>query len=259
MCSSKKKNWIMATHNWVVTMTINYRRAATFDVSQLFLFFLFLSLTDARVSQQPIKAGQLHSFNERSARGTRTKEKSKRLIMKLLSGKMRLCASIARKIWIFSDFFSRLNSIFHSTGSTQPSHELMSSCECRKMKNLIFYSFPFSFFHRSSADKAPSEATFRGTEFLSYDLGQTGGEPIVSSQDAISLYFRTRQPNGLLFFTGELNYFVLFFHRMANNFFWQIMTLSRSRHIATTNLKSKTVLNEIHSNNTVLKGRKTNR
>lgn len=51
-------------------------------------------------------------------------------------------------------------------------------------------------------DKAPSEATFRGTEFLSYDLGQTGGEPIVSAQDAISLYFRTRQPNGLLFYTG---------------------------------------------------------
>lgn len=55
----------------------------------------------------------------------------------------------------------------------------------------------------SFADKAPSEATFRGTEFLSYDMGQTGGESIVSSQDAISLYFRTRQPNGLLFYTGE--------------------------------------------------------
>lgn len=54
-----------------------------------------------------------------------------------------------------------------------------------------------------SLDKAPSEATFRGTEFLSYDLGQTGGEPIVSGQDAISLYFRTRQPNGLLFYTGK--------------------------------------------------------
>lgn len=52
-------------------------------------------------------------------------------------------------------------------------------------------------------DKAPSEATFRGSEFLSYDLGQTGGEPIVSAQDAISLYFRTRQPNGLLFYTSK--------------------------------------------------------
>lgn len=59
-------------------------------------------------------------------------------------------------------------------------------------------------------DKAPSEATFRGTEFLSYDLGQTGGEPIVSAQDAISLYFRTRQPNGLLFYTGKCFYIYKF-------------------------------------------------
>ncbi|EDX13933.1 GD20957, partial [Drosophila simulans] len=44
---------------------------------------------------------------------------------------------------------------------------------------------------------------FRGTQFLSYDLGQTGAEPIVSAQDAISFYFRTRQPNGLLFYTGH--------------------------------------------------------
>lgn len=62
-------------------------------------------------------------------------------------------------------------------------------------------------------DKAPSEATFRGTEFLSYDLGQTGGEPIVSAQDAISLYFRTRQPNGLLFFTG--NFFFSSFNEFS--------------------------------------------
>lgn len=63
----------------------------------------------------------------------------------------------------------------------------------------------FRFYILFIAEKAPSEATFRGTEFLSYDLGQTGGEPIVSTQDAISLYFRTRQPNGLLFYTGKSN------------------------------------------------------
>ncbi|KAH1007305.1 hypothetical protein HUJ04_004560, partial [Dendroctonus ponderosae] len=56
----------------------------------------------------------------------------------------------------------------------------------------------------SVADKAPSEAVFRGTEFLSYDLSQTGGEPIVSAQDTITLYFKTRQPNGLLFYTGSI-------------------------------------------------------
>ena len=53
------------------------------------------------------------------------------------------------------------------------------------------------------SDKAPSEATFRGSEYLSYDLSRTGGEPIVSAQDSISLNFKTRQPNGLLFYTGK--------------------------------------------------------
>lgn len=80
----------------------------------------------------------------------------------------------------------------------------------------FFFNINFLF-----SDKAPSEATFRGTEFLSYDLGQTGGEPIVSAQDAISLYFRTRQPNGLLFYTGV--YFVLFFfflHLNKNHLFF---------------------------------------
>ncbi|XP_035900555.1 neurexin-1 isoform X6 [Anopheles stephensi] len=67
-------------------------------------------------------------------------------------------------------------------------------CECRNVEYEGTYC---------ERDKAPSEATFRGTEFLSYDLGQTGGEPIVSAQDAITLYFRTRQPNGLLFYTGH--------------------------------------------------------
>ncbi|KAL9901022.1 neurexin 1 isoform 4-T10 [Glossina fuscipes fuscipes] len=67
-------------------------------------------------------------------------------------------------------------------------------CECR---NLEFDG------QYCEKEKAPSEATFRGTQFLSYDLGQTGAEPIVSAQDAITLYFRTRQPNGLLFYTGH--------------------------------------------------------
>lgn len=74
---------------------------------------------------------------------------------------------------------------------------------------LIIYLSIFLFFF-SQIDKAPSEATFRGTEFLSYDLGQTGGEPIVSAQDAISLYFRTRQPNGLLFYTGIYKHNIYF-------------------------------------------------
>lgn len=72
-------------------------------------------------------------------------------------------------------------------------------CSKTKKKKRIF-----NFNRHFAAEKAPSEATFRGQQFLSYDLGQTSAEPIVSAQDAITLYFRTRQPNGLLFYTGLL-------------------------------------------------------
>ena len=61
---------------------------------------------------------------------------------------------------------------------------------------------PMLFFFLFS-DKAPSEATFRGSEYLSYDLSRTRAEPIVGAQDSISLNFKTRQPNGLLFYTGK--------------------------------------------------------
>lgn len=47
---------------------------------------------------------------------------------------------------------------------------------------------------------------FRGKEFLSYDLSQTGGEPIVSAQDSVTFYFKTRQASGLLFYTGMYLY-----------------------------------------------------
>lgn len=67
---------------------------------------------------------------------------------------------------------------------------------------IIYDTIPYIYDIFFVSDKAPSEATFRGTEFLSYDLTQTGGEPIVSTQDAISIYFKTRQSNGLLFYTG---------------------------------------------------------
>nr|XP_022912901.1 neurexin-1-like isoform X2 [Onthophagus taurus] len=65
-------------------------------------------------------------------------------------------------------------------------------CECRNPD----YEGEFC-----EKDKAPSEAVFRGSEFLSYD--QTGGGPIVSAQDSVTLYFKTRQSNGLLFYTGD--------------------------------------------------------
>ncbi|KAI5748220.1 hypothetical protein M8J77_023180 [Diaphorina citri] len=55
----------------------------------------------------------------------------------------------------------------------------------------------------SVSDKAPSEATFRGLEFLVYDQTRIGGEPIISSQDTISLYFRTKHSTGLILHAGD--------------------------------------------------------
>ena len=60
----------------------------------------------------------------------------------------------------------------------------------------------YSFFASFSAE-APIEVTFSGGEYITYDLRQKGFEPILSTNDEISLHFKTRKSNGLLFYTGE--------------------------------------------------------
>ncbi|TRY78868.1 hypothetical protein TCAL_10650 [Tigriopus californicus] len=67
-------------------------------------------------------------------------------------------------------------------------------CECR------YIDFEGVFCEQS---KDPPEATFKGDEYLSYDLVQLGGQPILSTQDEISLHFKTTRPDGLLFHTGN--------------------------------------------------------
>ena len=58
--------------------------------------------------------------------------------------------------------------------------------------------------------KEPPEATFTGNEFLTYDLSKLGGEPILSTKDEISLYFRTNRDDGLLFYTGKIEIIIKF-------------------------------------------------
>ncbi|KAK7504775.1 hypothetical protein BaRGS_00003803, partial [Batillaria attramentaria] len=50
--------------------------------------------------------------------------------------------------------------------------------------------------------KVPSDATFFGAQYLSYNLSSRG-DALVSNRDQVSLDFRTKQPNGLLFYTGN--------------------------------------------------------
>jgi hypothetical protein len=59
-----------------------------------------------------------------------------------------------------------------------------------------------SFVCRQQTAKQPPEATLRGHDYFFYDMAQSGGEPIVSSSDEVSLYFKTRQATGMLFYTG---------------------------------------------------------
>ncbi|XP_018330291.1 neurexin-3-like [Agrilus planipennis] len=67
-------------------------------------------------------------------------------------------------------------------------------CECRNSE----YEGVFC-----EKDKAPTEASFRGNEYLSYDLSQTGSDAVVSTQDSMTFYFKTRVPSGLLFYLGD--------------------------------------------------------
>ena len=50
-----------------------------------------------------------------------------------------------------------------------------------------------------------TEALLRGREGIKYDLNHIGGEPIITSSDKISLYFKTRKSAGLLFYNGEID------------------------------------------------------
>ncbi|XP_037079238.1 neurexin-1a-like [Pollicipes pollicipes] len=69
-----------------------------------------------------------------------------------------------------------------------------AACECRNL------DFRGAFCEK---EKPPSEATFRGNEYMTYDLTKTGGEAIASTSDNLSMFFKTREPNGLLFYTGD--------------------------------------------------------
>ncbi len=63
-----------------------------------------------------------------------------------------------------------------------------------------FFSKKIFFFFFPAQD--PSEVTFKGNEYLMYNLFEKSGEPILSIRDEVSLFFRTNRPEGLLFYTG---------------------------------------------------------
>lgn len=103
-----------------------------------------------------------------------------------------------------------------------------------------FYIFNLLFIYRliinslccSVADKAPSEASFRGTEYLTINLSK--GDPILSTLESISLQFKTRQPNGLLFysgkFSGQISFHNIFYLPLFEH---QTHQMKRGKHLHT--------------------------
>ncbi|KAI5706940.1 hypothetical protein M8J75_012726 [Diaphorina citri] len=87
------------------------------------------------------------------------------------------------------------NSVFHFPCSNVGFVSILSFL-------FLFQTRPHPRPHSEAWNKAPSEATFRGLEFLVYDQTRIGGEPIISSQDTISLYFRTKHSTGLILHAG---------------------------------------------------------
>jgi len=59
-------------------------------------------------------------------------------------------------------------------------------------------------------EKLAVEAMFQGTQYLTYDL-TTRSDPIYSSTDKLSLYLKTTEPDGLIFYTGKSPIFSLSF------------------------------------------------
>lgn len=134
-----------------------------------------------------------------------------------------ICVNLSHALLSDVGFYTltiRLIVFFHTT--------LFWSSNILGHVTFTFYIFNLLFIYRliinslccSVADKAPSEASFRGTEYLTINLSK--GDPILSTLESISLQFKTRQPNGLLFYSGKfseqislhnISYLLLFKHR----------------------------------------------
>lgn len=53
------------------------------------------------------------------------------------------------------------------------------------------------------------EASFRGRDGIKYNILELGGQPVLSSGDRVSLYFKTRKSSGLIFYNGHGSDFLL--------------------------------------------------
>ncbi|XP_045116786.1 neurexin-1-like isoform X2 [Portunus trituberculatus] len=67
-------------------------------------------------------------------------------------------------------------------------------CDCSR----IAYEGPYC-----EKERRVEEITFRGREYVWWDLRRTGGQPLAAQSDHLSFSFKTRHPAGVLFFSGD--------------------------------------------------------
>lgn len=53
------------------------------------------------------------------------------------------------------------------------------------------------------SERQVEEITIRGREYVWWDLRRSGGQPLASQSDQLTLSFKTRHPAGVLFFSGQ--------------------------------------------------------
>ena len=53
------------------------------------------------------------------------------------------------------------------------------------------------------AETRSPQAMFRGRQGLKYELASMGGQPIITLQDKISFFFKTRKSSALLYYNGK--------------------------------------------------------
>jgi len=63
-------------------------------------------------------------------------------------------------------------------------------------------------YYRLFPARKPVEATFEGGQFLSFNLSQMGGADISSSRDQVSLQFKTKVKDALLFHASEYQHII---------------------------------------------------
>ncbi|XP_074662260.1 neurexin 1-like [Tubulanus polymorphus] len=123
--------------------------------------------------------------------------------LKMVQGSIRLRVNLARGATILSAGSNMDDDEFHKVAIVRNDDEITLKVGKGHIENEITRTKKLQGYNRYLGGKTqhnPTVATFDGEQYLIYNLSNKG-DPILSTKDRISLYFKTRQSSGLLFFT----------------------------------------------------------